>query len=734
MGVPVSSFHAYYTARQLSSLTYGNDKLLPTLASSNMEIYPYQLAAALFALRSPYLKGVVLCDEGGLGKTFEALLIVVQKWYEGRERILLTVPTHLIGQWKEVLEDYFTIPAFFIDSEQVWEAELKSGSANPFSQRGIVVTTYDFANAKNDALRDIAWDTTVFDEADALCHIYTGENKMATALKEAVADAYKILVTPTPILTDIRDIYGLIYFIDETALPDIDSFYERYFRKPENYSELYERVSKYCFRTLRSQVSSYVKLPRRIPIMAYYEPTAVEQELYNLVDTYLKKPVKIAYPQMDIYDLTLRFTRTLSSSTTAMTKLLEGVIERLKKQERTPVVDAELAEFERMAEVGRDIKSTAKGENLLAALHIGFAELKKLGAKKKALIFTESLTTQQYLFRLLTEHGYKALTFHGGKSRELTAIKNRFRDEADILITTDLAAKGPNFEFCSFVINYDLPYNTLTLDQRINRCHRKGQQSDVIVLSFINPNNYDDVRTLELINKRVLQFDRIFGMSDDVVGNFGADIGTDFRGLIASARTKKEIERVFQEAMSRHDEENKALSQQAEDMLFTSFSKEVADGVTITSQYIEDKSCELNAALWDVACWFFDRYNADHENGFAIDVQNHTITLQTPDEQPTLFYYWTGSHNKPYSSLKAYGMGDDYSPKSGRITLSSIIGRGILHELACPDNGRIVLDKLPEPCTVALYSVSVYDSNAPRDTVREYSILVCSGGRSPADS
>lgn len=92
-----------------------------------------------------------------------------------------------------------------------------------------MVMAYDFAYARIDFLWDISWDTAVFDEVDALCRIYTGENKTATALKQA----YKVLLTPTPILTDIRDIYGLISFIDEFALPDIDSFYECYFRKPD---------------------------------------------------------------------------------------------------------------------------------------------------------------------------------------------------------------------------------------------------------------------------------------------------------------------------------------------------------------------------------------------------------------------------------------------------------------------------------------------------------------------
>ena len=435
---------------------------------------------------------------------------------------------------------------------------------------------------------------------------------------------------------------------------------------------------------------------------AYYEPTDAEKELYALVDAYLQKPNKVAYPKMDQYDLTLRYTRTLSSSTYALTKLLSSVIDRLRKQEQTPALNAELAEIERMRDVSERITVNAKGEELLAALKIAFSELKKLGAKKKALIFTESLTTQQYLYRLLSDEGYAALTFHGGKSRELTIIKNRFRDEAEIFITTDLASKGLNFEFCSFVINYDLPYNTLTLDQRINRCQRGGQQSDVLVLNLVNPNNYDDVRTLELINKRALQFDGIFGMSDHVVGNFGVDIAKDFRALVSAARTKDTIDLAFREAMNHRDDENRALVQSAEETLFTSFTREVAKSVTITPQYVEDKSRELNDALWDVTRWFFARYNEAHETGFTIDEGGRIITSDAPDALPVLFYYWTGTRNRPYTSQKAYGMGSGFKPKSGQITLSSIIGKGVLHELECADDGTIYLPHLGESCEIAL--------------------------------
>lgn len=103
----------------------------------------------------------------------------------------------------------------------------------------------------------------------------------------------------------IMDLYGLIHFIDETALPDEKTFYKRYFRKPENYRELSEKVSKYCFRDTRSQVSAYVKIPERISITVDFELTRAEQDLYTLLELYIQKDEKIAFPKVDKYDLAL---------------------------------------------------------------------------------------------------------------------------------------------------------------------------------------------------------------------------------------------------------------------------------------------------------------------------------------------------------------------------------------------------------------------------------------------
>ena len=115
----ISPFHAYYKSRELSGLSSGKDRLLAAYASSDMEVFPYQVAAALFALRSPYLRGVVLCDEGSLGKTFEAMLIIAQRRYEGWDRILVVVPTPLLAQWADVLERHFSLPYHIVDIRYV---------------------------------------------------------------------------------------------------------------------------------------------------------------------------------------------------------------------------------------------------------------------------------------------------------------------------------------------------------------------------------------------------------------------------------------------------------------------------------------------------------------------------------------------------------------------------------------------------------------------------------------
>lgn len=692
----LSPFHAMCTARELASFSHGAERLVPAYASANIEIYPYQIAAASFALRSPYLKGVVLADEGSLGKTYESLLVISQLYFEGRDQIIIIVPTPLLGQWAEIMGNHFSIPFRVIDNDG-----LKARNENPFDGDEVILTTYDVATENAELIESLEWNIAVFEEAHRLAKYYIGENKTASSLKQATGDAFKLLLTATPMQNSIMDLYGLINFIDEGSLGDADAFYKQYFRKPENYRELAATASRYCFRTLRSQVDTYVNIQNRNPVTADYQLSSKEVQLAAMVESYLQKPVKEAFPKMDSYDLTLMWSRALSSSPFALCKLADSAVGRVR--------ETELVEIAALAAEIKP-KDTGKGQALLKALKTAFAGLKKCGANKKALIFTESKATVGFLHLLLCDT-YKTLAFDGSKSSDYSVIK-RFESEAEILITIDIAAEGFNLAFCSLVINFDIPYNTLTIEQRIMRCHRQGQQNDVVVLNFLKKDNFADVRTLELINKRLLQFDGIMGRSDDIVGNFTDNAADGLAAAFAMSRHQKDIAAQFQATLAQHEERNTEIVSKAENALFTTFTPEVSAKVTVTPKYIKDRTAELNAKLWSLVSPLLA------EHGYDIDEKAGIAVLPDDVEPSHLFYYWTGSRNKAYTGLRAYGVNNNFKPVSGRISLLSPIGRGALHNIECADEGTITVTDAPN-CTIALYTVTVSEKGSSI----EYSLL-----------
>lgn len=671
-----SSFHAFYIARKLESYT-NNAELLPAYSSSTIEIYPYQIAAARFALRSPYLKGCILCDEGSLGKTYEALLIATQMWYEGANRLLLILPPNIIKQWTDKLNNSFTLPYTIVND------------GDSLEQEALVIVTYDFAVENVNRIKAQTWDLVIFDEADCLNKAHTGQNKTANVLKNATEGAFRLLLTPTPITKDIMDIYGLIYFIDETVLPNADEFYKRYFRKPENYHELTEWVSRYAFRTLKTQVDEYVNFTNRIPYTVSYELTDAEKELYEKLDAYLALSNKTAYPQMQQYDLTLMFYHILSSSAPAFARTLDGAIERAIGNERNQLYE--------ILQITQSIDSNGKTQKLVSILKKCFPRLKSLKLPLKTIIFTDNRITQTHLYSLLTKQGYKVLTYNGANSRDYS-VMDLFRSEKSmqILIATDEAAKGLDIEFCPVVINYDLLYNAIEMEQRISRCHRQGQKSDVLVINLLSKDNFADVRIMELINKRTLQFNGIFGMSDAMVGNFDTPIDE----ILQMIRPSDEVQKAFQYNLIEHKNKNRHLVANTEDTLFTTFTKAVADKVTVTPQYISEQVDAINSELWQVVQSYLRKF------GYIIDENTKTAVLPEDVQLPQLFYYWTGSRNKPYVGLKSYGADKAFKPSSGRITLASPIGRGVISNIECADEGTLAVEGEIKPCTIGFYVVN----------------------------
>ena len=667
-------FAAYAEARRLAGFA-DDENLLPAFASSKIKILPYQIAAARFALRSNLLKGCILCDEGSLGKTYEALLVVSQRWYEGKKHILVILPQNLTEQWQSKLTEEFTLPV------ASWK---EYGSVG----QGICLMTYDEAVRCAEQLEAASWDLAVFDEADFL---FKPENKSVIALKKAVGSAFKLLLTPTPIALSILDIYGLIHFIDETVLSDADSFYKRYFRKPENYGELSAWVSKFAFRTLKSQVQQYVNFTRRLPIVLNYTPKDNEKKIYDLTEKYLAVADKQAYPQMDNYQLTLQFYHTLSSSPQALAAMLAAPIERTQGDERT-VLTA-------MRDLAGEIPVNSKMEVLLKALNKTFTHLKSRKEAQKAIVFVDNSVTVKVLADFLTAEKYKVI-----KYTDNDALKQFRHDKSvQILIANDAIAKGLDIEYCPVVVNYDLLYNAVEMEQRICRCHRQGQKSDVLVINLLSQENFSDVRILELINKRTLQFDGIFGMSDNIVDNF--DIALD--DLLAKRRLYADIEQDFEHNLAENKKDNEQTVSAAEDALFTTFTKEIADKITVSPQYIQEQADKINEDLWEVVKYYFQ----SNFPQYVIDDVAQTLTLPENEEQPHLFYYNSGSRNVPYTGRRSYGMAKDFKPAAGKISLTSILAQGILSEIACYAEGEIVVDAELSPCEISCFNVDITAGN-----------------------
>lgn len=647
-----TQYFAWQLTRRLSS--EDEDKLTGAIMDAQIDLNPHQVDAALFAFKNPFSKGVLLADEVGLGKTIEAGLVIAQKWAERKRRILIIVPANLRKQWHQELQEKFGVDGHILESASFNKAR-KGGAKNPFDiGDGLVICSYQFASAKADELRMIPWDLAVIDEAHRLRNVYKKSNKIAKTLKDALAPINKVLLTATPLQNTLLELYGLVSILDEQVFGDLDSFRNQYGRitDEQSFASLKQRIAPVCKRTLRQQVQAYVSYTKRIPLVQTFTPSSDEQRLYALVSEYLRRPELNALPTGQRHLISMVMWKLLASSSFAIAGALDSVIKRLQRtlelaapddqrviveiqadyealeataeeweepeaemslEERESIL-AEIDELQSFKTLAENIRHNSKGDALLKALDIGFEKLRELEANQKAIIFTESRKTQNYLLQLLSNSAYGEgiVLFNGSNSdagaRQIyrdwlqqhqgsdrvtgsstadtrAALVDYFRNQGRIMIATEAAAEGVNLQFCSLVINYDLPWNPQRIEQRIGRCHRYGQKHDVVVLNFIDLTNEADRRVYELLARKFNLFEGVFGASDEVLGAIesGVDLERRIKQIYQSCREPEQISFAFEQLQQELAHEINAQMVHTREQLFEHFDEDVLQKIKFDS-------------------------------------------------------------------------------------------------------------------------------------------------------
>ncbi|MCL6478080.1 MAG: DEAD/DEAH box helicase family protein [Peptococcaceae bacterium] len=706
-------YHAKYFAHELTRRQAANgiEKLSMSLFDACVDLNPHQVEAALFAFRSPLSKGSILADEVGLGKTIEAGLVLCQYWAERRRKLLVICPASLRKQWSLELKEKFNLPAVIIEAKSFREA-LREGKENPFQQDVIVITSLNFASSKKNEIRSVPWDLAVIDEAHKLRNAYRSSNRMGQNIRWALADRKKILLTATPLQNSLLELYGLSTLIDEYIFGDLAAFRAQYVNEGD-LAGLKRRLQGFCKRTLRSQVMEYISYTERRAITRTFRPTDQEQELYEAISAFLQREDTYAIPRRQRTMTTLILRKLLASSSQAVAGTLETIKKRLEKirdgfpagdidledildEEELPgdmleedseeeqengtaagdnsftqpggqdeeidlvKLNKEIAELKRFIAWARSISVDSKSRALLTALEIGFVEMENMGARRKALIFTESRRTQEYLRQFLEANGYagRLVLFNGtntdpasveiykqwladnahtgrisgSKTADMrAALVEHFRDQAEIMIATESAAEGVNLQFCSLVVNYDLPWNPQRIEQRIGRCHRYGQKHDVVVINFLNERNEADLRVYELLQEKFNLFSGVFGASDEVIGTIesGVDFEKRILNIYQQCRTTEEIEAAFKALQEELEQSIKARMEETRRALLENFDEDVHARLKLHLDQTRSHLDRLSKIFWDLTRFILGRQARFHEEDLSFEL-NRLPDLDVP--------------------------------------------------------------------------------------------------------
>ncbi len=526
---PLDHYRLRLQAEQLR-LSQGFDHLI-CLEDIAVEHYEHQLETALRALQE--MRGrALLADEVGLGKTIEAGIVMKELIERGLARtILVLTPASLTEQWREELSVKFREEFTVIESLAQW-----NGAAQAESGRWLMSLDRAKMQGYSEQILAREYDLLIVDEAHKLKNRSTQAWKFVNRIRKR----YVLMLTATPVQNDLMELYSLITILSPGQLGTVRGFRRHFLeqsdaRQPKNATALRRLLNDVMIRNRRSSVD--VSFPQRRAAIYHLSLSEAEWQLYTQVTDYIRR--RFRDPQSDKH---LRLTlmtlqKELCSSPQAVAHTLAKMAEDRAYGDQLRV---ELNSFVALA------RSIGIARKLQAVEEI----LTKFPGK--FLIFTEYRQTLETIVAQLAEWGISAVAFHGGLNiRQKEAAIDRFRSEESaggvrVLVSTESGAEGRNLQFCHQLINYDLPWNPMRVEQRIGRLHRLGQERDVMIFN-LSCHETIEAHIVELLARKIRMFELVIGELDLILGGLeGAD---SFEDLLRQAWEAAESEEDLQERL-----------------------------------------------------------------------------------------------------------------------------------------------------------------------------------------
>lgn len=473
-------------AEQLA-LSPGFEKLV-SLNCNNIDEYPHQIEAVLIALRR--MRGrALLADEVGLGKTIEAGIILKELTMRGLARtVLILVPAPLTQQWQEEMQAKFN-EEFVINT-----------SLDGWTENHRIIASIDLAKRPEHAERILqrSYDMLIIDEAHRLRNRTSQAWKFANSVKRK----YMLLLTATPVHNDLSELYALVTLLKPGLLKTYRSFKQRYLAdpnplKPTNGTELKALLSEVMIRNRRTSVS--VNFPPRTAYTYKVKLSKAERDLYSATTSFIRG---IEPSTTDLFTLSL-LQREVCSSACAAERTLG------KLSAATNISEIRKQAICGLADLAKAVPQVSKVEAVCKIVD---------EAKDKVIIFTEFSASQECIVKALKERGISVTEFRGDlTSAQKNAAIQTFKNETQVLVSTESGGEGRNLQFCNIMINYDLPWNPMLIEQRIGRIHRLGQTREVFVFNLACQNTVEEY-ILDLLANKINMFELVVGELDLILG------------------------------------------------------------------------------------------------------------------------------------------------------------------------------------------------------------------------